>query len=253
MSCENWSGKLDAYVDGQSPDTELESHLRECPKCAREVLSRWQMKRATQAAAERYAPSSEFRLRVQSQIAASRATPRKQLWGIPRLTWAAAGLVAVVLLFVLGIGWNRHAAHEQALAELLDLHVAALASANPVDVISTDRHTVKPWFQGKLPFTFNLPDLQNTPYTLLGGRMMYFEHNPGAQLLYQTRNHKLSVFVFQDRAGAGDFGLGISSGSQMAFHVESWSEGGLRFAIVSDAGAADVHALGELLRAAGRS
>jgi anti-sigma factor RsiW len=144
--------------------------------------------------------------------------------------------------------WMRHAAHEQALAELVDLHVATLASANPVDVVSTDRHTVKPWFQGKLPFTFDLPELQNSPFKLVGGRVMYFEHSPGAQLLFQIRNHELSVFILQERPGLIPVGLG--SERELAFKVETWSEGGLRYVIVGDASAADVRELCELMKSA---
>jgi anti-sigma factor RsiW len=60
-------------------------------------------------------------------------------------------------------------------SEIADLHVATLASSSPVDVFSTDRHTVKPWFQGKIPFAFNLPVLQNSEFSLLGGRMTYLD------------------------------------------------------------------------------
>ena len=119
------------------------------------------------------------------------------------------------------------------MAELLDLHVATLASANPVDVISTDRHTVKPWFQGKLPFTFNLPELQNSPFKLIGGKVIYFDHNPGAQLLFQLRNHQLSVFILQDRPGM--MSQAVTSAREMAFNAETWSEGGLRYVVIGDA------------------
>ena len=64
------------------------------------------------------------------------------------------------------------------MSELVDLHVATLASSNPIDVVSSDRHTVKPWFEGKIPFTFNLPELQNSPFTLVGGRVSYLNQSP---------------------------------------------------------------------------
>jgi anti-sigma factor RsiW len=126
-----------------------------------------------------------------------------------------------------------------------------MASANPVDVISTDRHTVKPWFQGKLPFTFNLPELQNSPFKLVGGRVAYFKHSAGAQLLFELRNHQMSVFILQDQAGMIPFETGATR--EMAFNVETWSEGGLRYVVLGDANASDIHELSELLRAAARS
>ena len=158
---------------------------------------------------------------------------------------AAAALVLMIVGLTLGM---RHAAREQALAELVDLHVTTLASANPVDVVSTDRHTVKPWFQGKLPFTFNLPELHDSSFNLVGGRVMYFEHSAGGQLLFQIRNHQLSVFILQDRSGMLPVAMGVTATRELAFNVETWSEGGLRYVVISDAGPADVHALGELMR-----
>ncbi|MFZ0481056.1 MAG: zf-HC2 domain-containing protein [Terriglobales bacterium] len=249
MSCDLWRDKLDAYVDSAcSPDevAALEAHLQGCSSCAAEALSRLQMKRMTKAAAARYAPSREFRLRIEKSIEAK----RRPLWAFARFPEFAFLAIALVFLAVGSTLWIRHSAREQALAELVDLHVATLASANPVDVISTDRHTVKPWFQGKLPFTFNLPELQNSPFKLLGGRVMYFEHAPGAQLLFQIRSHQLSVFIFQDRAGTGSLSAGVTAERELAFSVETWSDGELRYVVVSDANRADVHELGELMRAA---
>ena len=155
MICEQWCDKLDAYVDEAEGDfAGLEEHLRSCPSCAAEVLSRVRLKRATRAAAARYKPSSEFRLRVEKSVRAKRGPVRFVLW-IPRFTAAIVALLIVVSVVL----WERHQVHEQAVAQLLDMHVATIASPNPVDVVSTDRHTVKPWFQGKLPFTFNIPEL----------------------------------------------------------------------------------------------
>ena len=247
MTCDLWRDKLDAYVDSacsQEDLASLEAHFRTCPSCAAEALNRLQMKRMTQAAAARYSPSPEFRLRIEKSI----QPKRRRVWSFGWMPGVAVAAVALVLL-VLGLtAWMRHAAREQALAELVDLHVATLASANPVDVVSTDRHTVKPWFQGKLPFTFNLPELQNSSFKLVGGRVMYFEHSPGAQLLFQIRNHQLSVFILQDQPGKTPLATGVTTERELAFNVETWSDAGLRYIVIGDASPADIHALGELMR-----
>ena len=251
MTCDPWRDKLDAYVDGDPAHGEvagMAEHLRTCPSCAADALGRLQMKRMTQAAGARYSPSPEFRLRLQKSVQKNLRTNSKPVWGfswIPRLV-----AVAALILIVAAVLWTRHSAREQAVAELLDLHVATMASANPVDVISTDRHTVKPWFQGKVPFTFNLPELQNSPFKLVGGRVAYFQHSAGAQLLFELRNHQMSVFILQDQAGEIPL-EGLTR--EMAFNIESWSEGGLRYVVVGDAGPSDIRQLAELLRAAARS
>jgi anti-sigma factor RsiW len=249
MTCDQWRHKLDAYIDGAGSPEELsnfEAHVRTCPSCAADAVGRLQMKRLTRAAAARFTPSPEFRQRIEKSIQPKRPPVWTFGW-MPRLSVAAVALILVVVGLAL---WTRHSAREQALAELVDLHVATLASANPVDVVSTDRHTVKPWFQGKLPFTFNLPELQNSPFKLIGGRVAYFEHNPAAQLLFQIRSHQLSVFILQDQPGIVPFAMGVNSERELAFNVETWSDGGLRYAIISDANSADLHALGDLLRSA---
>src|SRR5438128_6379847 len=94
-------------------------------------------------------------------------------------------------------------------------------------LISTDRHTVKPWFQGKIPFAFDLPELQNSEFSLLGGRMAYLDQTPGAHLIYDVRKHHISVFVFQERS----LRLNVNSFApkNMSFSVETWSQGGLRY------------------------
>lgn len=247
MICEQWRDKLDAYVDDPlAVEAEgLEEHLRSCSSCAAEVLSRVQLKRATRAAAMRYTPSPEFRLRVAKQVRAKRGLVRFAVW-ISSLTAAIATLLIVVSVVL----WERHQVHERAVAQLLDMHVATIASPNPVDVVSTDRHTVKPWFQGKLPFTFNIPELANTPYKLLGGKLVYYDGQPAAQLLFELRKHELSVFVVQEAKGG--FSGGAWETRENGFSVESWSQDGLRYFILSDTNAADVRDLGNLLKAAAK-
>ena len=156
-----------------------------------------------------------------------------------------------MLVVAVSIGlWTRHTSREQAMTELLDLHVAIAASSNPVDVVSSDRHTVKPWFQGKLPFAFNLPELANTPYTLIGGKLVFLGRNPSAQLLFSVRKHDLSVFIAEQNRSFPMLDSRVHSDREKGFSTESWVRDGLRYVIISDTSPQDVRALGELLRSA---
>jgi anti-sigma factor RsiW len=105
-----------------------------------------------------------------------------------------------------------------------------VASLNPVDVVSSDKHTVKPWFAGKLPFTFNVPELQGSPYELVGGRMAYLNDAPAAQLFFKYGNHRVSVFIAQERAMTH---RGIRAPSN--FTVKHWTMNGLSWFLVTDA------------------
>jgi anti-sigma factor RsiW len=246
MTCDEVRSKLEPYVDLELTDGELaefEPHLRDCASCAADALGLLQMKRLTRSAGMRYSPAPDFRLHMERSIRSKGKVP---WWNIrfPKLVMAA---VAATVLLASVIFWQNRAERDRALTELADMHVAAMASTNPVDVISTDRHTVKPWFAGKLPFSFDLPELQNSDFTLVGGRVAYFEHTSGAQLLFTVRKHQMSVFIFQQQSGIMPFSLGTSASTKLAFHMETWSERGLRYFVISDAPASDVHALSKLL------
>jgi anti-sigma factor RsiW len=255
MTCNLHQDKLDSYVDDSLPREELsafEDHLHSCPTCAAEALARLQMKRATRAAAASLSLSPEFSMNPEFRRKMEKSIQKKRrpLLKNARLPWLAAATVALLLAAVSITMLTRHAARDQAIAELLDLHVATMASTNPVDVVSTDRHTVKPWFQGKLPFTFTLPELQDSPYKLLGGKLVFFRHAPGAQLLFELRKHQLSVFIVQDQQVVVPLGAAITETSDKGFSIESWNQAGLRYVVISDTNPADVHALGDLLRSA---
>jgi anti-sigma factor RsiW len=251
MSCELWHAKLEQYVDSElhgDEAVEVETHLRQCQSCAADALGRMRLKGMTHTAGKRFAPAPEFRLKIAQQVA-KQTKPR--LWGW-RLGWRLGAVMAVLLVAIsLGAFWTSHLQRERQLGELADLHVATLASANPIDVVSTDRHTVKPWFAGKLPFTFNLPELQSSPFQLVGGRVAYFEQSPGAQLLFQVRKHQISVFIFSERSLATRMNSANLVEHKLDFTIQTWSQNGLRYFVISDASPADVAGLSDLLKHAG--
>ncbi len=248
MPCE-WHSKVDPYVDSELSNIESEqmlTHLLACPSCAAEALSRSEIKRAIRRTAVfTFPPSPEFRQKVQSSIA--RRKPHFRWLSSPRTAWAAAALAVMIGAAIMLLYRPQHS---DIAGELADLHVATLASANPVDVVSTDSHTVKPWFAGKLPFTFNLPELEGTPYRLLGGRVAYINQSPGAQLLFSAGKHEASVFILQDRNGLEKLGSNIPARSNQQFNLQSWAVGGLRYFVVSDAGKGEIDGLMQLLKSA---
>jgi anti-sigma factor RsiW len=245
MTCQQDHLTLAAYMDGElTPEraATLERHLQGCAGCSAEIAGLARMRRGLSAAKGRYAPSDEFRRKVQSQIAVKKARPNVMRFWSPAIALAAAILLCVV--------WLRSSNRTDALSEVADLHVTALASANPVDVVSTDRHTVKPWFQGKIPFSFNVPEFGGTEFSLLGGRLIYLHQQPGAQLIVAMRQHKISVLILQDSAQLARSLPRSNAVQQLAFNISTWPSHQLRFFVVGDAEPAEVEKLAELMERA---
>src|SRR5436305_6788153 len=201
------------------------------------------MKRSVALAVRRYEPSAEFRAKIASSVNGKRDRGAGWFWKVlvvPAL---------LTLIFVAGLNYyvrGARAERQRVYSELADLHVATLASSTPVDVVSTDRHTVKPWFEGRIPFTFNLPELQGTDFSLLGGRVTYLAQVPGAHLIYRLRKHEISVFIFPDSGGQTSAPSGPIQ--LRSFNFQDWTQNGVRYFVVGDVNPNDIEALSNLLR-----
>jgi|SRR5579862_9342336 len=248
MQCDSASEMLDAYLDGELPletSAAIREHLNGCTPCSAQIADTARLQRTLRVARWHFAPSAEFRQRIQKQVARS----RRRTWILPLVPMAAAVAAMVFFVFL----WVGHRQTSDAIAEIADLHVNALASTNQVDVVSTDRHTVKPWFQGKIPFTFNLPEFSGTDYTLVGGRLVYFHQQPGAQLIVSIRQHKISVLIFQESAGMErEFPPSAGVDRRTSFGLETWRSGELRFVLVSDADPYGLENVARLLKEANK-
>lgn len=193
--------EVSAFIDRElSPDQSsgIQQHLANCHPCSLRVLSGLQIKEATAQAGKRFEPSADTLARLTAQLRPKQAhlpeRPRRLLV-LRTVAWSA---IAAALLVTIGVfAWQRTRNANTLAAELLDQHLAVLSPAAPPEVVSTDRHTVKPWFQGKLPFTFNLPDATAMPpdTVLKGADLTYVEGKPAALLLFAIRKHEVSVFV----------------------------------------------------------
>jgi len=240
---------LSALADGELPVRELaraNEHLAGCPQCTSIALVQSLLKSATARAGQRYAPTAGLRERVArlaaeeaprtAQASPSPRTPRAA-WGFGAYGWAAACALLLVGVSVFLVQRNvqrrsiASSTYAGLVTEVSDQHIATLAANSPPEVISSDRHTVKPWFQGKIPFSFNLP--QNLPgdVTLDGANLTYLRSQPTAQLLYSIGKHRVSVFV-QERTGAS--ATGGSMAEHSGFHVTGFTTGDLEVVAVSD-------------------
>lgn len=244
MNCE-WRQSVALYADDELEPRrheEVAMHLRTCPECAAAVMDQIELKKAVRMAGHRFGAPPELRVALRKSLLS--ADTRPPLW---RWSFVVLSVLALAVLGFVVFSIPRRINPE--MAELVDQHITTLASANPVDVISSDRHTVKPWFQGKLPFSFNLPELQGSRFTLVGGKVIYLRQNPGAELLYEVGKHRISIFVFQARGDEKN----TPPSNNLAFTVNTWSQRGLRCYLVTDASKEDAAQLAAMFQEANRT
>jgi anti-sigma factor RsiW len=241
---------LNAYIDGELPANEhhvVQQHLTICHACTLRVLSATQLKDATVRAGHRFAPPPEALARLTVRLDAQPQTNSQQqtkqpakIYSIRPTAWAA--IAAAILLAVSLLGWRTLHQTNTLAAELLDQHLATLSSGATPQVISTDRHTVKPWFQGRLPFSFNLPDAESLPpdTTLKGADLTYFNGQPAALLLFTIHKHEVSVFLTQRSSGPT---LTRLPTTRAGFTIHSATTSDLRIIAVSDVNPTDLDLL----------
>jgi len=230
MNCQ-WRDKVALYVDNEldAPAQEqFAAHLSSCTECPEAVLEQTALKRAVRLAGRNFSAPPELHASIYRSLHPHTATS-------PWWKWILAPLCAILLATVGILLWPRSSGQDPMIAGLVDQHITMLASEHPVDVLDSDNHQVKPWFQGRVPFTFNLPVVKDSPFTLVGGKVIVAGQNPGAEVVYTIRQHKISVFVFQARDAAGRPG----SNHDQSFTVSGWRQGGLQFYLVTDANKED--------------
>jgi anti-sigma factor RsiW len=247
VSCKLTQRFVPGYLDGEldlSRTIEMETHLQVCAECARELERLQALRAALQRGSLAYAAPAALRERIQSSLrASSGADVQESRIKWPFLNfWQLAGAFALLALISIS-GWQwtarlRAPSSEQRIAaEVFSGHVRSLEGNHLMDVVSTDQHTVKPWFDGKLDFSPPVEDLANDGFPLVGGRLDYLEGREVAALVYQRRKHFINVFAWPDAAGSSST---QTIEPRQGYNIMRWSRGGFEFWAVSDVGASDL-------------
>jgi len=237
--------RLSAFIDGELSPMEqqgIEQHLANCHACALRVLSATQLKSATARAGQRFTPPPEALARLTAHLHLEQKKPEQKkmparIHAMRPLIWTA---LAAALLFAVSLfGWRQFHPTNALVTELLDQHLATLSTAAVPQVISTDRHTVKPWFQGRLPFSFNLPETAALPpdTTLKGADLAFLNGQPAALLLFSIHKHEVSVFLTQRSTSPS---ATILKDSRSGFTIHTATTPDLRIIAISDVNPADL-------------
>jgi len=236
MTCDEAKGLLHALLDGEldaGQAREVEAHVASCPRCAAELRQFREMRQAMAGANLRFAAPAALRSRIEAALPApgvfapAAAPSRRSLlkgfaFGTALSAIAATGAVFMVV---------RSDRDERVLGDVVSAHLRSLQADHLTDVPSSDQHTVKPWFNGKLAVAPPVVDLTAQGFTLLGGRLDTIDGKPVAAIVYRRGVHVINLFV----AAATSAGHVAARGETVqGFNTQRWSDEGLHFIAISD-------------------
>jgi anti-sigma factor RsiW len=249
MTCDEAEILLHALIDGEldaGHARKVEDHIAGCPRCAAQLDAWRQMSKAVAGADLRYTAPPALRRRIEASLPQSQAPSRRAVlrgfaMGSAVSAITATGLVAIVL---------RSDDEARIESEIVSAHLRSLQAGHLTDVISTDQHTVKPWFNGKLDVAPPVVDLTAQGFTLIGGRLDYVDARAIGAIVYRRRAHVINLFVAQ-AASAEPHTARIET--IQGFNIRRWSERGLNYWAVSDLAADELAEFGEKFETAMKS
>jgi anti-sigma factor (TIGR02949 family) len=247
LSCELAQTRLHAYLDGEldaAGSADFNQHLRTCAICAAALGEEEKLRQALQQSRLYSRAPVGLKLRIEESLPGSRVKARAGFASWRWLAVPAAMLIAATLTWrQIGVT-ERKSYHQAAVVAAVDAHLRSLQPGHLVDVESTDQHTVKPWFDGKLDFAPSVPDFSANDFRLLGGRLDVIGGRTVAALVYGRRKHFINVFIEKSAADASWNGSGEAQG----YHWTAWNKDGFAFCAVSDVSASDLALLKELFQ-----
>jgi anti-sigma factor RsiW len=258
VNCKEAQQLIDGYIDGELDlvrSMEVERHLEDCGSCHQAVKSHRELKSAIRSSSLRFDAPRGMDKRIlaaaRKECKAAVEKAGRPWWRLPIPATLAFGAASLVLLAFLG--WNLFrlnpgaGARELLANEVVSSHVRSLQASHLFDVASTDQHTVKPWFNGKLDYSPPVIDLVEAGFPLTGGRLDYLRGRPVAGLVYRRRQHIINLFVWPSGEGAAESVGGPGSESIHGYYTVHWSRGGMTFYAVSDVNQADLKEFARIL------
>jgi len=232
--CARYRDSLDARLDGELlPDEsrDLDNHLATCASCAREYATLTDTHRLVSENLMRYAAPDVLKARIRGALSetAARATPkhiRTPWWRL-----AAAGVVIAMASSALTFATLGRSAGSNVTDELLASHVRSLQPGHLTDVVSTNQHNVKPWFNGRVDVSPSVPNLDSLGFPLVGGRTDYVGGRAVPVTVYARRQHMINVYAWP----SGDEGdARPRESTRNGYHFVEWRSAGLEYRAVSD-------------------
>jgi anti-sigma factor RsiW len=249
MDCTNTQTLLDTYLDGELDpvrNLEIEEHLHGCASCSRSVSDRQIIRGGLKTEALYFKAPANLQKRIQRSVRqAAKAEMPPRWWSLSWIKISAPVAAAALLVLMLVPYFAGPSSDELLTQEVVAGHIRSLMANHLADVPSTDEHTVKPWFNGKLDFSPPVNDLARDGFPLIGGRLDYLNNRPVAALVYQRDKHVINVFIWPSDKIAPS---GTPINTQQGYHVIRWASAGVNFWVVSDLEASQLAKFTDLLR-----
>lgn len=235
MNCLDTQNLIHAYMDGELDlvkSLEIEQHLQGCTTCSQTYRNRLAMRVAIREGAPYFKAPASLRKRIQASVRGAnqaRTRPRVMPWRWVGVT-ASLALVVIVTLS-LARSLSAPSANDLLAQQVVADHVRSLMPNHLVDVVSSDEHTVKPWFNGKLDFSPPVQDLASVGFPLVGGRLDYLDNRPVAALVYQHSPHVINLFIWPS-PGSPNTSTAIEM--RQGYYLAHWTSSGMTFWAVTD-------------------
>jgi anti-sigma factor RsiW len=246
MTCDEAEILLHALIDGEldaGHARDVESHVVTCPRCAPQLSAYREMSRQIADADLHYTAPPSLRQRIEASLPQPKPAPSRRsvlsgfAMGSALSAIAATGLFAIVL---------RRDDDQRIMSEVVSAHLRSLQAGHLTDVVSTDQHTVKPWFNGRLDVSPPVIDLTAQGFTLIGGRLDYLDARAIGAVVYRRRQHIINLFVAQT---SDTEPRPARMEHIQGFNIRTWSEQGMKFWAVSDVAPDELAEFGEKFEA----
>ncbi len=235
MNCQQVQKLIHAHHDGEldvANMLQIDEHLADCPSCFNAARQLSALSGALRNTELRFSAPASLRQSISAAVEqaakAERPAPVTRPWYL-QPAWAVAAMLLVACVLTFQISLRRDDDH--LLTELTASHVRSLMVNHLTDVTSTDQHTVKPWFDGKIDFAPPVKDLRETGFPLLGGRMDFIAGRVVAALVYGRQKHLLNLFVWPSASASP---ADLRATQRNGYNVLRWSDGKMNFGLVSD-------------------
>jgi anti-sigma factor RsiW len=250
MECHEAQDVIHAYFDGELDlvrTLDLESHIQNCQSCARARQALVALRGAIRGGGLYYKAPAALAQRIRAGIETKFEVPTiRRTISFGWRGMAIAASLAFVALAVWVAVWGAKSSDEKLLVqEIRASHVRSLMEDHLVDVKSSDQHTVKPWFDGKLDFAPEVKDFKADSFALMGGRLEYLEGRSAAALVYEHGKHRINLFIWPVRSGGEQSAQALVRDGYVMIH---WARGGMNYWAISDTDEPTLRRFGELVR-----